>query len=234
MDRLIENIPGMGFDIWCDDSFLSQTGPPDAPLPPQPHENPHGDLIYWDNRPLEVNGQAWVLMPVPKCDEDLQAFHMDGGSREIIVLCPKMFEHYSDLGDYQIDMTSRPPTFSKGIHIDSFATSLMFVLVHEVSHCDFFLQNLVTSDIPADVDGYGWQEAVRHADNNHLYALKNAGTSGCLTISMMQHADPSRLDNFALFVLGSYDPSDRHSFYRLIVTDNPKPCFCPKTTGAPG
>lgn len=56
----------------------------------------------------------------------------------------------------------------------------------------------------------------------------------CLTVSMMQHADPSRLDNFALFVLGSYDPSDRHSFYRLIVTDNPKPCFCPTTTGAPG
>lgn len=50
----------------------------------------------------------------------------------------------------------------------------------------------------------------------------------------MQHADPSRLDNFALFVLGSYDPSGRHSFYRLIVTDNPKPCICPETTGAPG
>ncbi|EFE29587.1 protein kinase, putative [Trichophyton benhamiae CBS 112371] len=174
MDRLIENIPDMGFDIWCDDSFLTLTGPPDAPLPPQPHENPQGAMVYWDNRPLEVNGQAWVLMPVPKCDEDLQAFHMDGGHREIIVLCPKMFEHYLDLGDYQIDMTSRPPTFSRGIHIDSFATSLMFVLVHEVSHCDYFLQGLATSDIPADADGYGWQEAVRHADNNHLYALENA------------------------------------------------------------
>ncbi|EZF64736.1 hypothetical protein H105_03061 [Trichophyton soudanense CBS 452.61] len=185
MDRLIEHIPDSGFDIWCDDSFLSLTAPPDAPLPPQPHENPHGDTVYWDNRPLEVNGQAWVLMPVPKCNEDLQAFQMDGGFREVIVLCPRMFEHYYDLGEYQVNMASRPPVFPRGIHIDSFATSLMFVLVHEVSHCNLFLQGLATSDVPADTDGYGWNEAVRHADNNHLYALENA-------------------DNFALFVLAMY------------------------------
>ncbi|EGD89423.2 hypothetical protein H113_03058 [Trichophyton rubrum MR1459] len=86
-------------------------------------------------------------MPVPKCNEDLQAFQMDGGFREVIVLCPRMFEHYYDLGEYQVNMASRPPVFPRGIHIDSFATSLMFVLVHEVSHCNLFLQGLATSTI---------------------------------------------------------------------------------------
>ncbi|EFR04296.1 hypothetical protein MGYG_07303 [Nannizzia gypsea CBS 118893] len=171
LDELIKNLNDGDLDFWCDDSLLSLTAPPDA--------SPHGDVepghtFFWDTRDASDEGQCWVDYPGRACQDNVQGFNMRGVQRDTIVLCPKLFRDSAALGEFKVDMTSRPPMFSRGVHIDKFSNSLMFVLIHELSHCVHLLGDLWTDDVPGTRDGYGWAEAIHHGRNNHLNALANA------------------------------------------------------------
>ncbi|KAM5442712.1 hypothetical protein MferCBS31731_002095 [Microsporum ferrugineum] len=184
LNRIIDTIPNHPLDIWCDDSFYSTKIPPNIRLP-KPKE---GRTLFWDTRSADDGGQILTSMEGTCANGKLYAFNIVNpkAKRETIVICPSPLSQYSSLGQFQVNMLSAPEKFAKGVHIDKFRFSLVFTLIHELSHSILILRDLATSDVKGQVDSYGWKEATFHGDTNHLNAQDNA-------------------DNFAFFVLGNID-----------------------------
>ncbi|KAK2821745.1 hypothetical protein FQN49_007716, partial [Arthroderma sp. PD_2] len=167
---MINGIPDLELDIWCNEDFLSDKAPEGEPQGTGVDQE-EGSKDYWDNRPLADGGQKWMRLEdesMSRTDETVP-WSAKGGRLE------------GAAAGYEVHAGES----KHGTPLDSIRDgSLCTTLVHELSHSYVLVDDYATEDVKGMEDSYGWREATFIAQTDVDRALENADNLACFVLAM--------------------------------------------------